>query len=71
MKPQPKKVAPDGGWGWVACFGVSLVNVSSTPLYSIYISYDIFDFCFLTSYIEKFQNKMHIKILFVPYNVVY
>lgn len=28
MKPQTKKVAPDGGWGWVACFGVSLVNVS-------------------------------------------
>lgn len=24
-----KKVAPDGGWGWVATFGVSLVNVSS------------------------------------------
>ena len=23
-----KKVAPDGGWGWMACFGVSLVNVS-------------------------------------------
>lgn len=21
-------VAPDGGWGWAACFGVSLVNVS-------------------------------------------
>lgn len=23
-----KKIAPDGGWGWMACFGVSLVNVS-------------------------------------------
>lgn len=23
-----KKVAPDGGYGWVATFGVSLVNVS-------------------------------------------
>lgn len=27
--PRPmKRVAPDGGWGWMACFGVSLVNVS-------------------------------------------
>lgn len=32
MKQQPKKVAPDGGWGWVACFGVSLVNVSTTTI---------------------------------------
>lgn len=23
-----KKVAPDGGWGWMATFGVSMVNVS-------------------------------------------
>mgnify|MGYP004603738955 CR=1 FL=1 len=29
MTQQKKKVAPDGGWGWVACFGVSLVNVST------------------------------------------
>ena len=25
---QTRKVAPDGGYGWVATFGVSLVNVS-------------------------------------------
>lgn len=28
MQKNTRKVAPDGGWGWVACFGVSLVNVS-------------------------------------------
>lgn len=28
MQKTTRKVAPDGGWGWVACFGVSLVNVS-------------------------------------------
>lgn len=28
MQKATKKVAPDGGWGWMACFGVSLVNVS-------------------------------------------
>lgn len=27
-KPNVRKVAPDGGYGWIACFGVSLVNVS-------------------------------------------
>lgn len=25
---QTKLIAPDGGYGWVATFGVSLVNVS-------------------------------------------
>lgn len=24
-----KKVAPDGGWGWLATLGVSMVNVSN------------------------------------------
>lgn len=28
MQKSTRKVAPDGGWGWVATFGVSLVNVS-------------------------------------------
>lgn len=28
MQKTTRKVAPDGGFGWVACFGVSLVNVS-------------------------------------------
>lgn len=28
---QTKLVAPDGGYGWVATFGVSLVNVRSPP----------------------------------------
>lgn len=23
-----RKVAPDGGWGWMATLGVSMVNVS-------------------------------------------
>ncbi|XP_075154483.1 monocarboxylate transporter 14 [Haematobia irritans] len=34
MKPQTstKKVAPDGGWGWVACFGVSLVNLATRSI---------------------------------------
>ncbi|XP_065079895.1 uncharacterized protein LOC135702779 [Ochlerotatus camptorhynchus] len=27
-----KKVAPDGGWGWVATFGVSLVNLSTRSI---------------------------------------
>ncbi|XP_062700036.1 uncharacterized protein LOC109402075 [Aedes albopictus] len=27
-----KKVAPDGGWGWMACFGVSLVNLSTRSI---------------------------------------
>lgn len=26
--PATKKVAPDGGWAWMVCLGVSLVNVS-------------------------------------------
>ncbi|XP_017064877.1 uncharacterized protein LOC108103765 [Drosophila eugracilis] len=29
---QPRKVAPDGGWGWVACFGVSLVNLATRSI---------------------------------------
>lgn len=28
LPPATKKVAPDGGWAWMVCFGVSLVNVS-------------------------------------------
>lgn len=28
-----RKVAPDGGWGWVATFGVSLVNVSTKVMF--------------------------------------
>ncbi|XP_023165671.2 uncharacterized protein LOC111595940 [Drosophila hydei] len=28
----PRKVAPDGGWGWVACFGVSLVNLATRSI---------------------------------------
>ncbi|XP_055370798.1 uncharacterized protein LOC129605210 [Condylostylus longicornis] len=27
-----RKVAPDGGWGWMACFGVSLVNLATRSL---------------------------------------
>lgn len=26
--PATRKVAPDGGWAWMVCLGVSLVNVS-------------------------------------------
>lgn len=29
---QTKLVAPDGGYGWVATFGVSLVNVRNPSL---------------------------------------
>lgn len=29
MQKTTRKVAPDGGYAWVACFGVSLVNVSN------------------------------------------
>ncbi|XP_067639326.1 monocarboxylate transporter 7 isoform X2 [Eurosta solidaginis] len=29
---QTRKVAPDGGWGWVACFGVSLVNLATRSI---------------------------------------
>lgn len=34
---QTRKVAPDGGYGWVATFGVSLVNVSTWKLLQIAI----------------------------------
>lgn len=27
--PATRKVAPDGGWAWMVCLGVSLVNVST------------------------------------------
>ncbi|KAG4068632.1 hypothetical protein HA402_002323 [Bradysia odoriphaga] len=27
-----KKIAPDGGWGWMACFGVSLVNLATRSI---------------------------------------
>lgn len=30
MQKTTRKVAPDGGYAWVACFGVSLVNVSTS-----------------------------------------
>lgn len=29
LPPATKKVAPDGGWAWMVCLGVSLVNVSN------------------------------------------
>lgn len=32
MLKTTKKVAPDGGWGWVACFGVSLVNLATRSI---------------------------------------
>lgn len=36
-KSRPTRmIAPDGGYGWVACFGVSMVNVSQKNLISIH-----------------------------------
>lgn len=35
MQKNTRKVAPDGGWGWVATFGVSLVNVSNLCYFSL------------------------------------
>lgn len=32
MQKSTKKVAPDGGWGWMACFGVSLVNLATRSI---------------------------------------
>ncbi|CAG9792112.1 unnamed protein product [Diatraea saccharalis] len=32
MPPATKKVAPDGGWAWMVCLGVSLVNFSTRSL---------------------------------------
>lgn len=32
FKPATKKVAPDGGWAWMVCLGVSLVNFSTRSL---------------------------------------
>ncbi|CAF4854943.1 unnamed protein product [Pieris macdunnoughi] len=32
VKPATRKVAPDGGWAWMVCFGVSLVNFSTRSL---------------------------------------
>ncbi|XP_031622838.1 uncharacterized protein LOC116340468 [Contarinia nasturtii] len=32
MQKPTRKVAPDGGWGWVACFGVSLVNLATRAI---------------------------------------
>ncbi|KAI5634328.1 major facilitator superfamily domain-containing protein [Phthorimaea operculella] len=31
-QPETKKVAPDGGWAWMVCLGVSLVNFSTRSL---------------------------------------
>ncbi|XP_053599791.1 uncharacterized protein LOC128669197 [Plodia interpunctella] len=32
LPPATKKVAPDGGWAWMVCLGVSLVNFSTRSL---------------------------------------
>ncbi|KAL5278638.1 hypothetical protein ACFFRR_003333 [Megaselia abdita] len=32
MQKNTRKVAPDGGWGWVATFGVSLVNLATRSI---------------------------------------
>ncbi|CAH3993229.1 uncharacterized protein LOC123711761 [Pieris brassicae] len=32
VQPATRKVAPDGGWAWMVCFGVSLVNFSTRSL---------------------------------------
>lgn len=32
VPPPTRKVAPDGGWAWMVCLGVSLVNVSKIIL---------------------------------------
>ncbi|CAG5056125.1 unnamed protein product [Parnassius apollo] len=32
MPPATRKVAPDGGWAWMVCLGVSLVNFSTRSL---------------------------------------
>ncbi|CAH2062935.1 unnamed protein product, partial [Iphiclides podalirius] len=32
MAPATRKVAPDGGWAWMVCLGVSLVNFSTRSL---------------------------------------
>lgn len=44
-KQNVRKVAPDGGYGWIACFGVSLVNVS--------ICYFLFLFLFRTTFVIR------------------
>lgn len=41
MQKPTKKVAPDGGWGWAACFGVSLVNVSIFEHFFVCIYFDL------------------------------
>lgn len=46
-----KKVAPDGGYGWVATFGVSLVNVSILIFLHV-TSYDLYFFSFLLILIQ-------------------
>lgn len=40
MQKPTRKVAPDGGYAWVACFGVSLVNVSAFfPIFGIFFEW--------------------------------
>lgn len=42
MQKTTRKVAPDGGYAWIACFGVSLVNVSIYLAINRYIDMFLF-----------------------------
>lgn len=53
MQKTTRKVAPDGGYAWIACFGVSLVNVS------IYLATNRYVFMFAMKKMHQSDAKLN------------
>lgn len=66
MQKTTRKVAPDGGYAWIACFGVSLVNVS-THFYFFRILKNNFPFSLveMKTYKKRLKFKLCDFITFV------